>query len=311
MPTAVHDRAAEAVGDCAGRAPGGLREHDDELVTAETADDVVAARDAAQGVADRAQDEVPLEVTALVVDPLEAVEVDEAAAEPVALAAGSLDFVLERLGQPGVVEAPGERVDARRAQGRRQHRARVEAEAGDPRVGFRGARELAGVAFARLGELGVEHALCAGPVLERGRNGCRPRTARAGVDERAGGVEGAAGQRLAGPGERHLGALGRPVGEHPGPAWAPGDHRSTVGSDRVREAAQGHVDGLLASAPRRSAIPLSGALLSGLSCRDAHSSVAVRPVTSVQAVRAPCAYPEPTELRRLPVYRKQHRAAAR
>ena len=66
-----------------------LGEDDDELVAAEATDRVVAARRAPDRIADRGQHPVALDVPRLVVDALEAVEVEEAAGKPVARFAGS------------------------------------------------------------------------------------------------------------------------------------------------------------------------------------------------------------------------------
>jgi hypothetical protein len=73
----------------------------------------------------------------------------------VALAAGTLDLVEERVDEPGVAEASGERVGARSAEGRGDGRARGGAEAREAGKRIGRARELVSVALERLGETAV------------------------------------------------------------------------------------------------------------------------------------------------------------
>ena len=72
-----------------------VRQHHDELVASKPPDRVIGARPVSQILADRRKDPVSLQVAQRIVDPLEAIEVEEAAREPVVLPLGPLDLDLQ------------------------------------------------------------------------------------------------------------------------------------------------------------------------------------------------------------------------
>ena len=103
---------ADALGDGARHVLLRAGQHDHELVAAVAGDLVVRARLGAQRVGDAAQQRVARRVAELVVDPLEVVEVDQHAAERLAVAVGARDLLSHAHLHRAVVEQAGERVGA-------------------------------------------------------------------------------------------------------------------------------------------------------------------------------------------------------
>src|SRR6185312_982439 len=87
---------------------GRLGEDDRELVAAHAAGDVGAANDEAQPLGDLGEHGVPSEVTDLLVDPLEVVEVEEQHGEATVVAVRPLDLVGQGLVEVAPVVKPGQ-----------------------------------------------------------------------------------------------------------------------------------------------------------------------------------------------------------
>jgi hypothetical protein len=91
----------------------GVRQHQDELVAAVAGDLVVRAELSAPDGRGLPQDVVAGRMAPAIVDLLEVVEADEDARQALAVAARTLDLVLELFEHRAMVEGTGQRIDAR------------------------------------------------------------------------------------------------------------------------------------------------------------------------------------------------------
>ena len=105
--TAVRAAATQSLGDPPAGASLRLGQDDEEPVPAAATDDVVAAAALQQRRAERGQHAIARHAAAGLVDALEAVEIETAARQPVALALRAQDLRGERVGGVAVIEAAG------------------------------------------------------------------------------------------------------------------------------------------------------------------------------------------------------------
>src|SRR5439155_11683696 len=105
------DRRLEALEEAFGVDGGRLRQHDRELVAANTARDVRRADDVANPLGGLGEHPVTREVAYAVVDRLEVVEVEHDQRQLAAVAVRTGDLARQRLVEVAAVVQPGERVD--------------------------------------------------------------------------------------------------------------------------------------------------------------------------------------------------------